>query len=115
MADRRLGREDKKTRRRDYAALLSGINALLWEADPIGLAPGNPSTDEYRPEAEAILSRIDEVRAPRDMERVVHEEFVRFFGLRLAGPHRRFRGVAQRIWMLLSTHEIRSGGKRAQS
>ena len=75
------------------------LEALLFRHDPIGLDFGD-NTDEYRPEAETIALRRDEVRSARDVQRIVHEEFVRWFDADTAGPPDRYADIAREIWHL---------------
>lgn len=77
------------------------VEALLFRHDPIGINGGDP--DEYRPEAETITRRRPEARSVDDVRRIVHGEFVRWFGLDTAGPPARYQGIAQEIWTLWST------------
>ena len=73
------------------------LEALLFEADPIGIA-SEDNADEYRPEAETIQRRRAEAGSAADVRRIVHEEFVRWFDEHLAGPPERYEQVARRLW-----------------
>jgi hypothetical protein len=84
-----VGRED----------LVSRVEALLFYEDPIGIN-FDTNTDEYRPEAQTIVIRLPEATSPDDVQRVVHEEFVRWFDRQIAGPVERYRIVAESIWGL---------------
>lgn len=77
--------------------VVAAVEALLFEADPIGIN-FDDNTDEYRAEAETIVIRLPEARSADDLRRIVHEEFVRWFDAKLAGPEDRYRQVAQAIW-----------------
>jgi hypothetical protein len=75
----------------------------LLDADPIGLreSPDAPD-DEYDPEAETIVARLSELKrlpTQTDLLRVVHQEFVHWFG-DVAGAEERYVAVAARIYTL---------------
>jgi hypothetical protein len=84
-----IGRED----------LVSRVEALLFHHDPIGLDFGT-NTDEYRAEAQTIVLRLDGATDERSVLKVVHEEFVRWFGASTAGPVESYRAVAADLWLL---------------
>lgn len=85
----------------DSGDLISRVAEVLFVADPIGINLES-NVDEYRPEAEAIVSRLPEAASQSELQRVVHEEFVRWFTIETAGPIERYRSVAERIWKLWS-------------
>jgi hypothetical protein len=99
-------RRDMEARRRSLAPLRSivaDISAALLDADPIGLreSPDAPD-DEYDPEAETIVARLSELKrlpTQTDLLRVVHQEFVHWFG-DVAGAEERYVAVAARIYTL---------------
>jgi hypothetical protein len=62
------------------ADLLEKLTRALYEADPIGLAAIGVPQDEYKPEAGTILSRLPEAAAVEDVQRIVREELIRWFG-----------------------------------
>jgi len=84
-----VGRED----------LVSRVEALLFYEDPIGIN-FDTNTDEYLAEAQTIVIRLPEATSPDDVQRIVHEEFIRWFDRQLAGPAERYRAVAESIWGL---------------
>ncbi len=73
------------------------LEALLFEADPIGIN-FEENSDEYRPEAETIQLRRAEAHSTADVRRIIHEEFVRWFDDQLAGPPERYEQVARQVW-----------------
>jgi hypothetical protein len=79
--------------------LVSRVEALLFSEDPIGIN-FDTNADEYRPEAQTIVIRLPEATSSDDVQRIVHEEFVRWFDRQLAGPVERYRVVAESIWGL---------------
>jgi hypothetical protein len=88
-AQRLVGQED----------VVKQIERLLFRADPIGIN-FEENTDEYRPEAETITLRLPEAANDRDLLRIIHEEFVRWFGDDTAGPMDRYGPIASEIWSL---------------
>src|SRR5215475_8865872 len=88
-----------RTRSRDNEQLFDSIAAALFEADPIHIN-FETNTDEYEPEAETILPRLHSATTVDDVERIVHEEFCRWFDAGLAGPRENYRPVAETIWNL---------------
>jgi len=77
--------------------LFDSVAALLFRHDPIGIAFDNPNTDEYEPETGTILPRLRGCESASDVRRVVHEEFVRWFGAGTAGPEERYSEIASEI------------------
>ena len=89
------------TRRRGtlgFEALRRHIAFVLNEEDPIGLIRGGAPGDEYDPEIGTILPRLKEAASVAGLRRVIHEEFVRWFGAETAGPEELYARVAERVW-----------------
>jgi len=81
-----------------YGSLYADVSRLLHEADPLGLIAMGAPADEYTPEVSTILPRLREAKAAVDVQRIVHEEFVRWFGVDLVGPLTDYADVAEKIW-----------------
>jgi hypothetical protein len=81
-----------------YGSLYAAVSRLLREADPVSLIAIGAPDDEYDPEVSTILPRLREARAAVDVQRIVHEEFVRWFGADLIGPLTDYAEVAEKIW-----------------
>ena len=90
-------RSDRSVIKKKYGALHADISALLFEADPIGIN-FKDNTDEYEPEVDTILPRLSSCANAAEAEKVIHEEFVRWFDRDTAGPQERYRAVAKQIW-----------------
>jgi hypothetical protein len=99
-------RMDMEARRRaltPLADVVGKISAALLEEDPVDLGKGIDA-DEYDSEAETIVLRLADrrsVASEDEVLRIVHEEFVRWFGADLAGTPDRFESVAaavHRLW-----------------
>jgi hypothetical protein len=82
---------------------VTSLEALLFRHDPIGINSEHNS-DEYRPEAETIALRLPEAATERDLERVIHEEFVRWFGADTAGPVGNYAQIAHEAWPIWLAH-----------
>ena len=91
-------RKQSQSLRAAYGSLYANVSRLLREADPIGLIAIGAPDDEYDPEVSTILPRLREAKAAFDVQRIVHEEFVRWFGADLVGPLTDYAEVAERIW-----------------
>lgn len=58
---------------------------------------GSPE-DEYDPEVRSILPRLKDARSVDDVQQIVHEEFVRWFGDDIAGPADAYADLASGAW-----------------
>jgi len=92
----------EEIRRRDelkhqYRAAYQKMTSILFVEDPIGIN-FEDNTDEYELEVSTILPRLRSCRSVEDVQRVVHEEFVRWFDAGTAGPPEKYQGIAKRIW-----------------
>lgn len=92
--------QERRRQRAEYGRLFDSVAALLFRHDPIGIAFENENTDEYEPETGTILPRLRSCQSASDVRRVVHEEFVRWFGAGNAGPEERYSEIASEIWQL---------------
>ena len=81
-----------------YGSLYADVSRPLREADPLGLIAIGAPDDEYDPEVSTILPRLREAKTAVDVQRIVHEEFVRWFGADLVGPLTDYADVAEKIW-----------------
>lgn len=71
---------------------------LIREADPIRLIATGAPQDEYEPEVGTILPRLRKAQSSANVQMIVHEEFVRWFGADIAGPRAQYRRVGSAIW-----------------
>ena len=72
---------------------------LLMKFDPIGINFGN-NIDEYKPEAESILNQIKETSTREEILLIVHQEFIRWFGVEIAGGKSKYIDIADEIYNL---------------
>jgi hypothetical protein len=78
------------------------LERLLFRHDHIGLRVAGAPEDEYRPEAESVAERLGEAASASDVQRILHEEFSRWFSPDIAGPADGYRQAAEEIWATLS-------------
>lgn len=81
-----------------YGSLYTEVSRLLQEADPIRVIEIGAPDNEYDLEVSTILPRLREATSPDDVQRIVHEEFVHWFGAETAGPAAHYAGVSKDIW-----------------
>ena len=81
-----------------YGAPYAHVSRLVREADPIGLIAIGTPKDEYDIEVGTILPRLHEATSARDVQRIVHEEFVHWFSAETAGPPEIYATVSEEIW-----------------
>jgi hypothetical protein len=95
--------EEAKTARAElkktHGKLFQDVSAILYKLDPIGIGArtGGPS-DEYDAEAGTIIPRLKECKAAVDAQKVVFEEFVRWFGADTAGNYQSYVDEGAAIW-----------------
>lgn len=94
-----MSRADRQKSLKDaYGELYVQVSRLVREADPIGLIAIGTPKDEYDVEVRTILPRLREAMSARDVQRIVHEEFVHWFGAETAGPLEVYTTVSEDIW-----------------
>ncbi len=81
-----------------YGELYSKVSRLVRETDPIRLIAIGAPDDEYDPEVSTILPRLSVTKCLDDVHRIVHEEFVHWFGADIAGPAEDYAVVSEEIW-----------------
>lgn len=94
-ADQRRRRRDEL--RREYGVAYKRASEILFAEDPIGIN-FQDNIDEYDTEVSTILPRLRTCRSVEDVQRVVYEEFVRWFDVATAGSPEGYETVANRIW-----------------
>ena len=77
----------KRTLRLRYLSLHRGLSELLYRHDPI------------------IIPRLKGATGPDDVRRIVHEEFLHWFGdEQTAGPESAYNAIASEIWEKFIKH-----------
>jgi hypothetical protein len=89
--------EERRQVKLQYGELFTAVEALLFRADPIGIN-FDDNTDEYAAETRTVLPRLKKGKTPADVMIVVHEEFVRWFGVETAGPMSKCWSIVFEIW-----------------
>ena len=82
-----------------YKELYFTVEAILFNHDPKRINFGF-NTDEYDPEVGTILPRLKNANSESDVVDIVHEEFVRWFGTKIAGDKEQhvYRNIASDVW-----------------
>lgn len=92
---------DKRQAKAASTALREAVAQALRETDPIGLIQGGAPRDEYDPEVGTILPKLRTAASVDDVQRIVHAEFVKWFGEETAGSLESYERAAQSIWALI--------------
>jgi hypothetical protein len=95
-------RERQKLVKAKYAALFAAATQLFFRVDPIGIN-FESNADEYEPEVGTVLPRLESARSVGDVERILREEFSRWFGNTFDG-HTTDR-LAPELWALWKARE----------
>jgi len=96
----KAAKEERQRRLSGQEERVAQLEKLLFENDPIGIN-FEENVDEYRAEAETITLRLPEATTEAELLRMIHEEFVRWFGKSTAGPTTSYERIASHIWELL--------------
>lgn len=94
--------------KREYVVLVDAVSAAIDKADPIGLLAGGAPSDEYAPEIGTIVPRLKTANSADDVQRIIHEEFVRWFG-DIAGRLDAYGEVGVNVWGALQAFRERAG------
>ena len=90
----------------DTADVKVRLTALLFEADPMGLAAIGAPADEYSPEAGTIAPRLATVASEQDVLQIIYDEFQAWFG-EDAGAEGRYKGAARAVWLAVASCQRR--------
>lgn len=103
--------EERRQLKAEYGELFDRITAILFQHDPIGINfEVNP--DEYQLETGTILPRLRTCSGSADVQRVVYEEFCRWFGSDTAGSAEAYSRIANEIWQLWITRRSSEAGDK---
>jgi hypothetical protein len=80
-------------------------NFDMFKHNPIGL-DFETNIDEYDPEARTVIPRLRECASAGDVQRVLHEQFCRWFSPELAGPAEAYRAMAEELWAFWTSSPI---------
>ena len=104
MNDRERIQLRRKQLRQEYGSLFDRVSAILFDLDPIGIN-FETNTDEYEPEVGTILPRLKSCHSVKDVRRIVHREFIRWFDRKIAGPETHYQQAAESIWAAWQLHQ----------
>lgn len=96
-------RRERERIKEAYPAVHRWLRDLFARHDPLGwIAVGAPN-DEYEEQADMVLPRLLILRgtdalAEAEVLRIVHEEFVKWFGAATAGPVERYVPIAAAVF-----------------
>ncbi len=82
-----------------YRKLYSEIGEILFRHDLVGIA-SEENKDEYNPEVGSILPRLKEAKSQSDVQDILYEEFMHWFG-RETIPDKddgKYEKAAREIW-----------------
>jgi hypothetical protein len=96
---RHKNKVQRKALKKMYGVVYDKISEVLFRSDPIGINFGH-NTDEYEPETSTILPQLSKCHSPEDVQRLSHQEFVKWFGEDIAGPPEKYAQLAHQIWDL---------------
>jgi len=103
--------EHRTVLRARYGSLYDEVLRIVTRHDPIEIAQ---LPDDYEPEVDTILLRLEGARSASDARRILHQEFVQWFSIGLAGPEENFEKMAREVWDAWGRHRS-SPRKRATS
>jgi hypothetical protein len=92
-------REAREAVRQGRPGLFAAVSQAMFRHDPIGINFGG-NTDEYDAETGTVIPRLATCSSASDAELVLHEEFVRWFGVHTAGDRTRYTALAAEVWRL---------------
>lgn len=98
-----MDRLNRKAAKRRLDSLRRAVADAINTADPVSLLEDGAPRDEYEPEVGTILPRLADAQSAGDVRRILHEEFIRWFGEDLAGPDTAYDTPAQEIWNTLGS------------
>lgn len=93
--------------RQSHPGLFAAVSEAMFRHDPIGIN-FETNTDEYDPEAGTVIPRLSACTSVDDVEGVLIEEFIRWFGADVVEDRTRFAPLANEIWRLWSETQLAS-------
>lgn len=93
--------------RQRQPGLFAAVSEAMFRHDPIGINFGD-NTDEYDPEAGTVIPRLSGCGSAEDVEKVLREEFSRWFGADIAGGAH-YAALAKEVWRLWTASRAEPG------
>jgi hypothetical protein len=101
-------RERRRGLKAAYGDFFDDVVAILYRHDPEGIN-FESNTDEYELEAGTIIPRLDGCTSTEDVQRLVHEEFRKWFSPGVTQPFETFRQPAEDIWQAWTKFREKGG------
>lgn len=97
----------RKEQKEAYKHLIASVSAILYHLDPASLNFGfNP--EEYEPEAETIVARLDSCKSEEDVLDLVEHELEEWFDEETADAPQ-VADIATEIWKLIDPENTQNG------
>ncbi len=97
--------------RQRHPSLFAAVSEAMFRHDPIGINFGD-NRDEYDAEAGTVLPRLSGCASGDEVEKVLREEFSRWFGADIAG-RAQYALLAQEVWRLWIESQAEPGAAAA--
>jgi len=101
--------------RGEYERVWDAILALLGRYDPAGIASAGAPVAQYCTELKTILPRLQTASNQDDVQRIVHEEYVRWFSKEGVGEIVEYQDLAREIWSVWSGSLLASWPQQERS
>lgn len=98
---------DRQRAKRELLDIQEAVSEALCRLDPLALIEAGAPSSEYDPEIGTIMPRLGEASTRDDLARIIHEEFVAWFGSELAGSEARYNVAANEVWSHWLLHRAR--------
>ena len=91
----------KEALKKIFGTFYDEMLGIITKNDPIGIAM---VPDEYEPEVEAILPRMESAESETALRDIIYHVFVRLFDSKIAGPESRYDAIARDTWAAWCRH-----------
>ena len=93
-----MEKSEKAQLKAKYRKLWKIVDSAIRKEDPIGLLRLGAPSDEYDPEIGTILPRLKSASSQSELRRIIHQEFLHWFGEPTTGPESAYEDIANDIW-----------------
>jgi len=104
MNDQERIRAERKKLKNEYGQLFDVISEILFRYDPIRIN-FDFNTDEYEPEVGTILPGLKDCNSVIDVQKMIHQEFVKWFSIQDAGEENDYKAIAGEVWEVWRDHK----------
>lgn len=96
-------RRERERIKEEHLGVHRWLRDLFARHDPNGLIAVGAPNDEYEEQADLLLPRLLKLHHAGEFSqpavlRIVHEEFIKWFGAATAGAEERYASSAEEIW-----------------